>query len=52
MNSVICTGRAEEVIRKITWQPSQFCTGGSEEKGQMERSWKGTAIQKGHEDGS
>jgi hypothetical protein len=49
MNGVVCTGRAEELSGRQLGQPSQFSTGGCEEKGQLEASWKGAAIQRGLE---
>jgi hypothetical protein len=52
MNGVVCAGRGEKLYGRQLGQPSQFYTGGSEEMGQLEKSWKGAAIQRGLERGS
>jgi hypothetical protein len=36
--------RAKGLYGRQLGQPSQFCTGGCEEKGQVEKSWKGAAF--------
>jgi hypothetical protein len=52
INGVGCTSRAKELQGIQLGQPSQFCAGDCEEKGQLEDSCKGAAIQRGLERGS
>jgi hypothetical protein len=52
MTCVVCAGRAKDLSGRQLRQHSQFCTGGCEEKRQLEESWKAAAVQGGLEHGS